>query len=179
MNEASRAPRSRLARAVAIAAIALAIPACGSSPTLPPSAASPIVGKPLPDFKRRTLAGSDLDTTELRGRTVVVKFFAEYCEPCMRTLPAAQALAAEHPEVVIIGVSEDERRSTAKALVDRFGITFPVVHDPDQILAGRFRVTQMPATFVASKTGAVRWFGGPEQSESQLAQAVSAVERSD
>jgi thiol-disulfide isomerase/thioredoxin len=67
-----------------------------------------------PSIKRRTLSGESVDTKALAGRVVVVKFFAEYCAPCKKTLPAAQALA--HPDVAFIGVSEDEHASTAAEL---------------------------------------------------------------
>lgn len=140
----------------------------------PPSAPSPLAQQSVPDFARPTLAGDRVDTETLRGKTVVIKFFAKYCEPCKRTLPAAQKLHQEHPEVAFVGVSEDEYASDAQALVQAYGLTFPVVHDQGNVLAGRFRVSEMPVTFVVDAQGVVQWVGGPAQNEDDLAAAIEA-----
>ncbi len=106
-----------------------------------------------------------------------MKFFADYCAPCKRTLPAAERLHEQNPGVAFIGVSEDSDPATARALVRRMGLSFPVVRDQDNVLAGRFRVTAMPITFVIDRRGVVRWVGGPAQTEPELAQAIAAVAR--
>ena len=142
---------------------------------MPASAPSPLAGKPLPDVSRRTLDGTKIDTKTLRGKVVVVKFFAEYCGPCKKTLPAAEALHREMPDVAFVGVSEDESASTANEIVARYRISFPVVHDAGQMLSGKFRVSEMPATFVAGADGTVRWVGGVDQSEDTLRRAIRAV----
>lgn len=158
------------------AALALALPLLAQcAAALPASAPSALLGKALPEFRRPTLAHGDLHATRLRGRPVVVKFFAEYCEPCKRTLGAAQRLALEHPEVQFVGVSEDEYQATAERVVKHHGLTFPVVLDRGHVLQGRFRVREMPVTFVADSAGIVRWVGGPAQTEDELADALAAV----
>jgi len=161
--------------ALALAALSLAAPACGGAPMMPPSAASPLAGQALPDFKRRTIDGAEVDTKALRGRVVVVKFFAKYCEPCKRTLPAVQALAKERQDVVIIGVAEDEREADVREVIGAYGLTFPVIHDRGNVLSGRYRVSEMPVTFVADAQGTVRWVGGAGQSEAELGQAIEAL----
>ena len=157
------------------AAVAISLGGCAGDKTMPASAPSALAGKPLPTFSRRTLSGEKLDTKSLVGRVVVVKFFAEYCAPCTKTLPAAQALAAEHPGVAFIGISEDERASTAAELVTRHGLSFPVIHDAGQVLWGRFRVREMPATFVAGKDGIVRWVGDETADEATLRDAIEVA----
>lgn len=140
----------------------------------PPSAPSPLAHKSVPDFARPSLAGPRIDTKELRGKVMVIKFFAKYCEPCKHTLPAAEKLHRKHPEVTFVGVSEDEYASDAQALIDGFGLSFPVVHDQGNVLAGRFRVSEMPVTFVVDAQGVVQWVGGPGQDENDLAAALAA-----
>jgi len=158
------------------AALALAVPLlAGCATSLPPSAPSALLGKALPEFRRPTLAHGDVDATRFRGRPVVVKFFAEYCEPCKRTLGTAQRLAVEHPEVHFVGVSEDEYQATAERVVKHHGLTFPIVLDRGHVLQGRFRVREMPVTFVADSNGIVRWVGGPAQTEDELADAIATI----
>lgn len=143
----------------------------------PPSAPSPLYEGAAPDFSRPSLSGAKVDTATLRGQTVVIKFFAKYCEPCKRTLPAAEQLHRDHPEVAFIGISEDESQSDAQALISTYGLSFPVVLDRGNVLAGRFRVSEIPVTFVVDAQGIVRWVGGPGQNEDDLARAVATYSR--
>jgi thiol-disulfide isomerase/thioredoxin len=152
----------------------LALTACGAG-TPPPSAPSALLAQALPDFQRPTLDGAKVDTKASRGQVVVVKFFAKYCEPCKRTLPAAQELHEAHPDVLFIGVAEDERADDVREVVGTYHLSFPIVHDVSNVLSGRYRVTDMPATFVADVSGKIIWVGGPENTESGLPLAIAAA----
>src|SRR5690348_7691743 len=67
---------------------ALALLAChANAPPPPPSAPSPLVGQPAPSIERRALDGSLVSSTALRGRPLLIEFFAEHCKPCMKSLP--------------------------------------------------------------------------------------------
>jgi cytochrome c biogenesis protein CcmG, thiol:disulfide interchange protein DsbE len=164
-------------RSFATALVLLSLAACGPKKggPIPPSHASPLLGQAVPEFKRPAMGGQEIDTKALAGKVVVVKFFAEYCQPCKVTLPEAQALSEKNQDVVFVGIAEDEFENTARQLVTTYGLTFPIVHDRGQILAGRFRVSEMPVTFVVDATGVIRWVGGPEQAKGDLAQAIAAV----
>jgi cytochrome c biogenesis protein CcmG, thiol:disulfide interchange protein DsbE len=156
-------------------ALSAALTAACSSAALPPSAPSPLLGKPVPDFARPTLSGERVATAELRGSPVVLKFFAEYCKPCVRTLPAAERLHRQHPDVTFVGISADEYAATARAVAETYGLSFALVHDAGGALQGRFRVSELPVTFVVDSRGTVRWVGGPAQSERELAEVLRAL----
>lgn len=165
-------------RFTSLVAAAFLVPACGKKKgpaTMPPSMQSTLLGQPVPTFARPTLAGAQLDVAGLRGKIVVVKFFAEYCQPCRVTLPEAQSLAQQNADVVFVGVSEDEYEQKARDVAAQYGLSFAIVHDRGQVLAGRFRVREMPATFVVDTSGVIRWVGGPGQAEGDLGQAIAAV----
>lgn len=150
---------------------------CGGSTAPPPSMASPLLDKQIPDFHRPALDGSTIDTASARGRVVVIKFFAQYCEPCKKTLPEVEALHKDRPDVLVLGIDEDELASDAQQMVQRYGLTFPVIHDGSNVLSGRFRVREMPVTFVADKQGTIRWVGGPAQTGDELRRAIDTVSR--
>ena len=159
-----------------LALLALACAACAGPAVFPPSASNPLLGKPLPAIHhRQTLDGRPVDAAGLAGKPVLVKFFADYCVPCKETLPAAERVHESHPEVAFLGIDEDESTETASTLAQRYGLTFPIVHDEANILSGRFRVSSMPMTFVADSSGVVRWVGGAGQTEDDLRRAVAAV----
>ncbi len=143
-----------------------------TSPPPPPSSPSRLLGEALPAFRRPTLQGGAFDTSEASGRVLVVDFFADYCRPCQRTLPALEALHRAHPELAIVGVSlDDDARGAAKA-IGRHKLTFPVVHDSGNVLAGRFRVTELPCAFVVGGDGRIRWVAGPGQPDDALGRAA-------
>lgn len=161
---------------LALGASLVSLAACGGPATYPASSAHPLLGKALPAIHhRQSLDGQPVDAAALAGKPVLVKFFADYCKPCKETLPAAERIHEHHPDVVFLGVDEDESLDTASALAQRYGLTFPVVHDEGNVLSGRFRVDTMPTTFVADASGIVRWVGGEGQTEDDLERAVRAA----
>ena len=148
---------------------------CTSTKMLPRGASSALVGSELPEFRHKTLRGESLHSAAFRGRPLVVKFFADYCEPCKRTLPAMERMHRERPDVAFVGVSEDDHAMTAERTVAAYALSFPVLHDAGKELSERFRIRALPATFVIDRHGVVRWVGGPEQSEHDVAEAIRMV----
>lgn len=142
----------------------------------PPSSPSRMLDATLPAFHRPTLQGGTFDSAAVSGQIMVIDFFAAYCRPCQRKLPALEALHRRQPGVSIVGVSLDETGDAARKSVTRHHLTFPVVHDAGNVLAGRLRVTELPISFVVDGRGRIRWVGGPDQPDDALARAVAALE---
>jgi thiol-disulfide isomerase/thioredoxin len=162
-----------------VAVVALVAAGCAHTPpdaAPPPSSASPLLGGATPTFRRETLRGERFDAAGQAGRVMIVDFFAGYCVPCRRALPSLEALHRRRPELAIVGVSLDASASGAAALVAQYGLSFPVVHDAGGVLAGRFRVTELPASFVI-QGGQVVWAGGGDQPAGALVRAAEAVLR--
>jgi peroxiredoxin len=143
----------------------------------PPPASSPsrLLGEPLPAFRRPTLQGGTFDTAASPGQLLVVDFFAAYCKPCQRTLPALEALHRKQPGLTVVGVSLDDTPDSAWKSVRRHRLTFPVIHDAGN--AGRLRVTELPISFVVGGDGRVRWVGGPDQPDDALERAIATYSR--
>jgi peroxiredoxin len=133
-----------------------------------------LLDAPLPAFSRPTLQGGTFDSSTAAGQVLVIDFFAGYCRPCQRKLPQLEALHRRQPHLSVVGVSLDETDAAARKSMAKHHLTFPVVHDPGNVLAGRLRVTELPVSFVVDGQGRIRWVGGPEQSDGALAQAVAA-----
>jgi len=131
----------------------------------------------MPDVHRKSVGGADVDTSQLRGKVVVVDFFAKFCEPCRRALPALEALHRDAPEVEIVGVAEDESEGDVRELIEAHHLTFQVVHDRGNAISGRYRVTSLPMTFVVGPEGVVRWAGGEAFSEGDLGRVIKAARR--
>jgi peroxiredoxin len=172
---------ARIATEVAcLAALATCTPSCGHpAPVLPVPTPSRLLGAPAPAFSRETVQGARFDTAAAAGQVLVLDFFSATCPPCRRSLPALQALhrrqQAQARPLVVVGVSLDETAAQARALVARYALTFPVVHDSGNVLAGRFRVTELPASFVIDRRGQVAWAGGGDQPADALERAALAL----
>jgi peroxiredoxin len=156
-------------------AVAAAGQALACSPTAsPPSAPSPLLAQPAPDFRRPALDGSVVETSAWAGHVALVDFFSETCVPCAKALPSVEALHRSMPDVVVLGISEDDDASGAARVVQAHDLTFPVVHDAGHVLAGRFRVSGLPTTFVVDARGRVRWLGATDDEDGMRAVVRSA-----
>jgi thiol-disulfide isomerase/thioredoxin len=119
--------------------------------------------------------GPTFDTAATHDRVVVVDFFAAYCRPCQKSLPVLQRLVRENRGVTVVGVSLDDDPAAARLQIVRHGLTFPVIHDRARSLAGRFRVVDIPASFVVDRGGRIAWVAGPQHAAEAVAQAVASM----
>jgi peroxiredoxin len=149
---------------------------CASRPQAPPaSSPSPLLEKPLPEFRRTALDGSSVDTKALTGRVIVIELFAEHCVPCVTSLPAAEEAHRARPNAAFVGLSEDDDAETARRMSARHGLTFPVLHDAERVLAGRLRLTELPATVIADSKGTVRWVGTRPLTAAELTSVIDHI----
>jgi thiol-disulfide isomerase/thioredoxin len=140
------------------------------------SSSHALAGAKVPAFERAAIGGQRVQTTAT-GKILVVKFFASYCEPCVRTLPLVERIHEQNPDVVLIGIDEDDSESKARALIETYHLSFPVILDRDNILSGRFRVSSLPMMFVADREGVIRWVGAEDATDAELRAAILAAGR--
>jgi|SRR5690348_8241518 len=119
-------------------------------------AATPVVGRPAPAIQLPTLAGSEASLSDYKGRPVVVNFWATWCEPCKQEMPALQAAAASHPDMVVLGVDNVESAVKVKPFVDQLGVRFPILLDEDGSVMERYQVTGLPTSFFIDRSGTLR-----------------------
>ncbi len=127
---------------------------------------SPLLGKPAPDFTLPILNGNGakLHLASLRGRVVMVNFWASWCEPCQQEAPALQRVWTKWQSkgVVLLGVDGPESESDALNFVHQHGITYQNVRDTiDGATAISYGATANPETFFINQDGVVvaRWIG--------------------
>ena len=133
-----------------------------ADPTAAPPA--PRTGFRAPDFTLTTLAGETVTLSDLRGRPVLINFWATWCPPCRAEMPAIQAAYERYaPQgLVVLGVDMAESPNVVAAFVERFGIRFPIPLDRDGRVATQYRVRAIPTSFFVDREGVVRSvFTGP------------------
>jgi len=119
---------------------------------------SPIVGKAAPSFDLPRLDGAgDLSLASLRGQVVVVNFWASWCPPCRQEHDSLEAMWSRYRDqgVVLVGVSYQDRSSSALAFRRELGGDWPLVQDPGSRTALAYGVTGPPETFVIGRDGRV------------------------
>lgn len=151
-SPAARAPRRRLSLAilgtVTAAAGVLAFGRASGDQDPTPAVA--------PAFSLSEVRDGSATVSLPGGRPVIVNFFAAWCEPCRRELPALEQAARRHRgSVEVVGIDVADSRSRAVDLLDEAGVTFPAGYDPARDVADRYRVSGMPTTVFVGADGRV------------------------
>ncbi len=137
----------------------LAIGACSSSGSTA-AGSHPLVrvGQPLPDAEVTTYTGARLPLRSLRGRALVLNFWARSCAPCAEEMPTLQASyrAAPSGRVRFLGVDASEPESVGQPFARRLGVTYPLASDPRGTLVARLGVSSLPTTVFVDAHGTVR-----------------------
>jgi peroxiredoxin len=125
-------------------------------------------GQHAPDFSLQSLNGATVSLSSLKGKVVLIDFWAQWCEPCKKELPQLDKLAKEYAGkgVQIVAVNIDKQRGNAERMVKQLGLSLDVLLDPAGSVAGSYDLPKMPTSFVVDKKGIVRYvnegFDGPK-----------------
>ena len=122
---------------------------------------SPLVGRPALSFTSTIVGGEDegdrIVLDGLRGHVVVLDFWASWCPPCRASIPALDAFAQRHPDVVVLGVNTETERPTSfvRSAHASLGASYPTVHDADGRIQAAYQVTGLPTILVIDAEGEV------------------------
>lgn len=111
-----------------------------------------------PDFTLERLdRPGKLSMSDLRGKGVVVNFWASWCLPCRDEAPVLQQTWERYGDrgLVVLGVNFTDFRQDARKFMRRYGITFPVVFDGKGSTGGKWGIRGVPETFFVDRSGRV------------------------
>jgi cytochrome c biogenesis protein CcmG, thiol:disulfide interchange protein DsbE len=134
-------------------------PSSTALPNAPITAApAPVVGAPAPDFSLADLQGRTLTLSSLRGRTVLVNFWATWCDPCREELPLLDRIARKYPDALrVIGVETGDPADAVRSFAEPLGLTaLTLVLDPAYAARDLYLVRGLPTSFFIDSGGAIR-----------------------
>lgn len=114
--------------------------------------------QPTPALQATDLKGQVWRLADLRGKAVLINFWASWCEPCRAEMPSLQDLAQRHgpDRLLVLAVNFKEPAITARRYVERADLQLPVLLDPDGTLARQWGVKVFPSTILIAADGRVR-----------------------
>jgi cytochrome c biogenesis protein CcmG, thiol:disulfide interchange protein DsbE len=113
------------------------------------------VGKTAPNFSlRRIDKPGTLQLASLRGKVVVLNFWASWCYPCNEEAPALEAATKKWGKrVVVLGVDVNDPVSDARGFARKFKLSYPLVHDNHNVTSPKYGLTGLPETFFIDRAG--------------------------
>lgn len=135
----------KLARLTSVLAIALVC-------TAPAEALEP--GQPAVGFHLQELGtGRPVGLGDYVGKVVYIDFWASWCAPCRKSLPLYESLKKSLPasEIVIVAINLDEEADPALEFLEKYPVSYTVLHDPEGDTAKRWRIPAMPSSFLLGR----------------------------
>ena len=130
----------------------------------PVSPAVPAIDAPAPDFEMAALDGSSIRLSDLRGKVVVLNFWATWCGPCRLEMPLLQEFQEQNfDQLTVLAINFDESEQQVQDFISELselsGSAFrlPVLFDPGGEVTRRYRVRGFPTTMFIDRNGMLRY----------------------
>lgn len=136
------------------------------------------LGDAAPDFTAVLTDGTEFTLSEQQGKVVLLNFWATWCGPCVREMPAFEKLYGEYGEdVAILAVNCMEREDIVKAFQDENGYTFPIACDPEGDVSLKYPSQGIPYTLVIDEEGIIQnIYVGAADAETQYLEYKGAID---
>jgi len=145
----------------------------------PAEAPAPEIGKLAPDFELDTLDGQTLVLSQLKGKPVLLNFWATWCGPCRYEMPFLQQIDQGWPEeeLVLLTINIKESSSQIAQFLQSEGLSFTVLLDSQAAVAQQYNVMGIPTTFFIDKEGVIQEIKiGSFQSQAEIEAILSQLD---
>lgn len=118
------------------------------------------VGDNIPSFTCKALNGKDLTSDDLKGKVVLINFWATWCSPCKAEMPLMQSELYEgikNDDFVIVAISRGEEKEVVKKFIEQNKYTFPIYLDKEAKVYNLFASKYIPRNFVIGKDGKIKF----------------------
>lgn len=135
-------------------------------------------GDVAPDFTVEMLDGKKVTLSSLRGKVVLVSFWATWCPPCRQEMSHMQEGVIDRfagSDLVVLPISRGEKRETVEKFIEKMGYGFPVGLDADQSIYSKYASNYVPRSVVINREGEVVYVavGYDEQIAQEIGVAIA------
>ncbi len=116
------------------------------------------VGKPAPDFQLQNLDGQSITLSNLKGKPVLVNFWATWCSPCVSEMPYIQEIHEDWSDsgLMVLTINMGDSASEVEQFLQEHNLSLPVLLDTKKAIAPKYGIRAIPTTFFIDKDGIVR-----------------------
>jgi cytochrome c biogenesis protein CcmG/thiol:disulfide interchange protein DsbE len=136
-------------------------------------------GEKAPDFAITTRNGSPITLKSVRGRVLVLNFWASWCAPCIAETPSLNEFqnALRQSGVIVLGISVDDDEPAYEHFLSRFKLSFETGRDPGRRISSTYGTFQIPETYIIDKSGkiAAKIISSHNWMDSQTIQLVKSL----
>ena len=138
-----------------------------------------LTGGEAPDFVLRDTGGREVRLSALRGKVVIVDFWATWCQPCRALMPRLQQMYRDLGDkgLVILGLDAGEDTGTVSVFAKEHSYTFPLLLDAEPDVTARYYVEAYPTTFVIDRKGRIAFRDMAGEKADNLQAAVETALR--
>ena len=138
--------------------LVLTLGGCSNDTPQTPTPGQVAIGQPAPDFTLNDLNGQSYTLSQLRGKVVIVNFWATWCPPCRAEMPSMERLhrelSGEGLVMLAVNIEKDGRR-TVEQFLKSTPHSFPVLLDEQEVVQRRYGVNKFPESFIIRKDGVI------------------------
>jgi peroxiredoxin len=134
-------------------------------------------GKPAPGFSLKTFDGTPVSLAALRGKVVLLDFWATFCKPCLEALPELQALHRRYEQrgFTLVGMTVDDRAALVQKATRAASVSYPVVRSTSDVW-NAYKVNALPALILVGRDGhIIQRYGGEADKKAMIATIEEAL----
>jgi len=152
---------------LALAAVWIALSTILIPPLSPATASAPQIGLLAPQINLLSLQNEQHDLAQVKGKVVLINFFASWCPPCKAEMPVMQKVYSTYHsaglQIYAITNLQQDNLPDVQNFIDASGAQFPILLDQDGAVFLEYAIRALPTTFLIDSTGHIQkiFYGGP------------------
>jgi cytochrome c biogenesis protein CcmG, thiol:disulfide interchange protein DsbE len=120
------------------------------------------------DFELQDVKGSTVRLSDLRGKVVVINFWATWCIPCVQEMPMFDYFSSQNPQFTMLGIDPEESPEKVGPFIEKMGMTYTILLDRNAKVMESYKVSMLPTTFFIDEQGMIRFRHYGSMSQDQL-----------